>query len=59
LADKIHGMKGEKKLVVVISPNVSGYPSAEVPVLPLIPLPFPGQVNLRPSCNVVLGLIDI
>jgi hypothetical protein len=30
LADTIHGLSGEKRLVVVIPPYMEGYPSAEV-----------------------------
>jgi hypothetical protein len=31
LADKIHSLPGDKRVVVVIPPYLPGYPSAEVP----------------------------
>jgi hypothetical protein len=38
LADTIHALPGEKRLVVVIPPYIEGYPSAEVSIFekPLI-----------------------
>lgn len=32
LSDKIHALSGEKRVVVVIPPNIPQYPSAEVPL---------------------------